>query len=73
MRCARERQHTNDDGHIAQQHFSGGSARYGCARLTHGAKGGWSKGGLSETNLGLLLLAELEDLAAADAAKGNHT
>ena len=42
MRCARERQHTNDDGHIAQQHFSGGSARYGCARLTHGAKGGWS-------------------------------
>ncbi len=28
---------------------------------------------LQGTNLGLLLLAELKDLAAADAAKGDHT
>jgi hypothetical protein len=44
---------------------------------TSGAKG-WGVQGANgmegrATDLGLLLLAELEDLAAADAAEGDHT
>jgi hypothetical protein len=57
-------------GAAAAEHGKEGKARrhsmgrnYGVCEAGRGAK----------TNLGLLLLAELEDLAATDAAEGDHT